>query len=39
MARLSEIQAAFGLNTPAQVSLAGCENPAVNQHLEKETQE
>ena len=30
---------AFGLNTSAQVSLAGYEKPAVNQHLEKETAE
>jgi hypothetical protein len=39
LAKLPEIQLVFGLNTPAQVSLAGCENPAVNQHLEKETLE
>ncbi len=39
LANLSEIRAAFGLMTPAQVSLAGCENPTVNQHLEKEPSE
>jgi hypothetical protein len=39
LARLPEIQAAFGLNTPAQVSLAECENPAVNHYLEKEPAE
>jgi hypothetical protein len=39
LARLMEIKAAFGLETPAQESLAGCENLAVNQHLEKETAE
>ncbi len=37
LARLPEIRLAFGLVTQAQVNLAGCENPAVNQHLEKET--
>jgi hypothetical protein len=39
LAKLPEIRLAFGLNTQAQVNLAGCENPAVNQHLEKETLE
>ena len=39
LAKLSEIRAAFGLETLAQVNLAGCENPIVNQHLEKETAE
>jgi hypothetical protein len=36
LAHILEINATFGLETVAQVSLAGCENPAVNQHLEKE---
>ena len=36
LARLPEILLAFGLESQAQVSLAGCENPAVNQHLEEE---
>jgi excisionase family DNA binding protein len=36
LAKLSEIEVAFGLVTPAQVSLAQCENPAVNQHFDKE---
>ena len=39
LAKILEIRATFGLNTPTQVSLTGCENPAVNQHLEKETVE
>ena len=39
LAKLSEIRVAFGLETLAQVNLAGCENPSVNQHLEKETAE
>lgn len=39
LAKLSEIRAAFGLETLAQVNLSGCENPIVNQHLEKETAE
>jgi hypothetical protein len=37
LAYLSEILAVFGLETLAQVNLAGCENSNVNQHLEKET--
>ena len=37
LAKLSEIRAAFGLETLAQVNLERCENPNVNQHLEKET--
>jgi excisionase family DNA binding protein len=32
LAKQSEIQVAFGLITPIQQHLAGCENPAVNQH-------
>ena len=39
LSKLTEIRAAFGLETLAQVNLAGCENPIVNQHLEKETAE
>lgn len=39
LAKLSEIRVAFGLETPAQVNLARCENSTVNQHLEKETAE
>jgi hypothetical protein len=39
LAKRSEIAAAFGLITPLQEHLAGCENPAVNQHLEKELTE
>lgn len=39
LANLEEIKAAFSLFTPHQVSLAGCETPAVNQHFEKETAE
>jgi hypothetical protein len=39
LARLPEIRLAFGLDTQAQVNLAGCENPTVNQHLEKEALE
>jgi hypothetical protein len=39
LARIAEVKAAFGLNTVAQASLAGCETPAVNQHSEKETAE
>lgn len=39
LTRLSEIQAAFGLNTPAQVNLEVCETPAVNHHSEKEPKE
>ncbi len=39
LAKMTDIMAAFGLETPAQVSLAGCENPAVIQHLEKEPAE
>lgn len=37
LAMLIEIKAAFDLNTVAQANLAGCDDPAVNQHLEKET--
>lgn len=36
LSKLTEIMIAFGLNKPAQESLAVCENPAVNHHLEKE---
>lgn len=36
LANQSEISAAFGLSTPFQEHLAGCENPTVNQHFEKE---
>ena len=39
LAKISEIRVVFGLATPAQVSLAECENPAVNQHLKKEQTE
>lgn len=39
LAKQSEIAAAFGLITPFQEHLAGCENPTVNQHLEKEAVE
>jgi len=39
LALLANIKEAFGLNTHGQVSLAGCENPAVNRHLEKEPAE
>lgn len=39
LAKLEETRVAFGLMTPAQVNLAECENPAVNQHLEKEATE
>lgn len=35
-AKQSEIATAFGLITASQEHLAECENPAVNQHLEKE---
>lgn len=35
LARFAEIKAAFVSNTVVQVSLAGCETPAVNQHSEK----
>jgi hypothetical protein len=35
--KLPETRLAFGLNTQAQVNLAGCENPTVNQHLGQET--
>lgn len=37
LAKISEIKAAFGLNTLVQVNLKGCHIPTVNQHLEKET--
>lgn len=37
LAKISEIQISFGLKTLAQVNLEGCDNPTVNQHLEKET--
>lgn len=39
LARLPEIQLAFGLETQAQVSLAGCDCAAANQHLEEEIPE
>ena len=39
LAKVLEIETAFGLNTHRQENLVGCENPAVNQHLEKETLE
>ena len=39
LAKISEIEVAFGLDTHRHVSLAGCGKPAVNQHLEKETVE
>ena len=37
LAKISEIETAFGLNTLVQVNLEGCHIPTVNQHLEKET--
>jgi hypothetical protein len=36
LAGITEIRATFGLSTADQASLTGCENTAVNQHLEKE---
>ena len=39
LAGIAEIRAAFGLNTVDPESLAVCENPAVNQHSEKEPAE
>ena len=39
LAKLTEVRAAFGLDTLVQVNLSGCENPNVNQHSEKETAE
>jgi hypothetical protein len=39
LVRIAEIKTTFGLNMVAQASLAGCENPAVNQQLEKEPAE
>lgn len=39
LAKISEIEVAFGSDTHRQVSLEVCENPAVNQHLEKEPAE
>ena len=35
LAKTSEIKTAFGLETPAQVSLEVCESPAVIQHLRR----
>ena len=37
LAKVLEIETAFGLNTHRQENLEVCENPAVNQHLEKDT--
>jgi len=39
LAKLAELRATFGVETADQVSLAGCDNPAVNHHLEKELAE
>ena len=39
LAKVLEIETAFGLNTHRQENLDVCENPAVNQHLEKEPAE
>ena len=39
LARIAEIKCAFSLVTHHQVSLAGCETLAVNQHYEKEPRE
>lgn len=39
LAKIPGIETAFGLNTHRQENLEVCENPAVNQHLEKEPTE
>ena len=39
LASLPEIKATFELKTPVQKSLKGCEEPAVNHHLEREPEE